>query len=61
MDPDRLDQKHIFIGVWHSRKVGCLQAMKGGMKRKRSIGTIFTRPVDSNGDPKSAVQSKAVC
>jgi hypothetical protein len=30
------------------------------MKRKRSVGTVLTRPIDSNGDPKRAVQSKAV-
>nr|GFA67397.1 ribosomal RNA large subunit methyltransferase E [Tanacetum cinerariifolium] len=29
------------------------------MKRKCSVGTVFTRLVDSNGDPKRAVQSKA--
>ncbi|PWA49634.1 heparan-alpha-glucosaminide N-acetyltransferase [Artemisia annua] len=54
-------RKHIFIGVWHSRKVGChLPASREGwdnkMKGKRSIGSIFTRPVDRNRDPKRAVQ-----
>ncbi|GJY65827.1 tRNA-dihydrouridine(47) synthase [NAD(P)(+)]-like protein [Tanacetum coccineum] len=30
------------------------------MKRKYSLGIVFTRPADSNGDPKIAVQSKAI-
>lgn len=30
------------------------------MKRKRSVGTAFTRPTDSNGEPKRAVQNKVV-
>ncbi|GJZ26044.1 hypothetical protein Tco_0570297 [Tanacetum coccineum] len=30
------------------------------MKRKRSVGTVFTRPVDSNGDPKRTAQTKAL-
>lgn len=30
------------------------------MKRKRSVGTVFTRPMDSNGEPKRIVQNKVV-
>lgn len=30
------------------------------MKRKRSVGTAFTRPIDSNGEPKRNVQNKVV-
>lgn len=30
------------------------------MKRKRSVGTVSTRPVDNNGEPKRTVQNKVV-
>ncbi|KAJ9540144.1 hypothetical protein OSB04_026650 [Centaurea solstitialis] len=30
------------------------------MKRKRSVGTVFTRPTDSNGEQKRVVQNKVV-
>lgn len=30
------------------------------MKRKRSVGTVFTRPMDSNGEPKRTFQNKVV-